>query len=542
MEWRLSGEKTTIINHRLHDAYVVDKASNNLYPLPQELFDMPRAEPIAESLLHNDEEKFTPPKTFLTESSEVNRVGAKILPFGSSLKALPQGHANRFKKKLRFADDNTINDLPKLDDEDDSDDEDNFLTTNQFLQRILLTRNSPKETSGTGAMDHSSAPNSSTPSIGKNTESDRGNTTKSIQNLWHQRLGHPNNRRLREMANNPIYTTRGFPALTSRQLDMTAVCDACMIGKSTTVTSHRDIEISSVKGQSWSIDLTGRKDTPALGNGAHIGVVLMEHSTRFSVTYTIENNDEANVLRVLKAWNDEYLSLVKSWHSAVPDMVYFLHADNLEMKYSKVEKYLTSIGVKPMFTAPDHSSSNGIAERLIRTLDTTQRILRLQKDLPDEFWGTAFHHANFLRCRMPFTYRGQSMPDPQTAFYGHTFWYPFLRIYGSTCWVHARDIPKTSPHRAFQGIFVGFQPNSNTYLVYLPSQGKIVASGDVRFDEARDHSQEASFSATEISQPPDMNLTAQNISLAGTSDEEFFASAMRNIGDFLWGLQLEHTL
>jgi hypothetical protein len=71
----------------------------------------------------------------------------------------------------------------------------------------------------------------------------------------------------------------------------------------------------------------------------------MEHSTRFSVTYTIENNDEANVLRVLKSWNDEYLSLVKSWHSAVPDMVYFLHADNLEMKYSKVEKYLTSIGV-----------------------------------------------------------------------------------------------------------------------------------------------------------------------------------------------------
>ena len=57
----------------------------------------------------------------------------------------------------------------------------------------------------------------------------------------------------------------------------------------------------------------------------------------------------------------------------------------IEMKYSKVEKYLTSIGVKTKFTAPDHSSFNGIAERLIRTLDTTQRILRLQKDLPDEF-------------------------------------------------------------------------------------------------------------------------------------------------------------
>ena len=336
------------------------------------------------------------------------------------------------------------------------------------------------------------------------------------------------------MANNPIYTDRGFPALTSRQLDMTAVCDACMIGKSTTVTSHRDIEISSVKGQSWSIDLTGRKDTPAIGNNARIGVVLMEHSTRFSVTYTIENNDETSVLGVLKAWNDEYLSMVKSWHRANPEMVYFLHADNLEMKYSKVEKYLTSIGVKTKFTAPDHSSSNGIAERLIRTLDTTQRILRLQKDLPDEFWGTAFHHANFLRCRMPFTYRGRTMPDPHTAFYGHTFWYPYLRIYGSTCWVHAQGIPKTSPHRAYKGIFVGFQPNSNTYLVYIPSQEKLVASGDVKFDEIRENGQESSFSVTEASFPPDFSLD-------GTSDEEFTAAAMRNIADFLLGLQLEHT-
>ena len=86
MEWRLKGGKATIINHRLHDAYVVDKASNNLYPLPQELFDMPRAESIAESLLHNDEEKFTPPKKILTESSEVKRSGAKFYHLDPRLK------------------------------------------------------------------------------------------------------------------------------------------------------------------------------------------------------------------------------------------------------------------------------------------------------------------------------------------------------------------------------------------------------------------------------------------------------------------------
>ena len=74
-----------------------------------------------------------------------------------------------------------------------------------------------------------------------------------------------------------------------------------MIGKSHTVTSHKEIDKDSFKkGQSWSMDLTGRKDTAALGDEALIGVVFIEHSTRFSVTYTIKNNDEQSILSILK--------------------------------------------------------------------------------------------------------------------------------------------------------------------------------------------------------------------------------------------------
>jgi hypothetical protein len=136
---------------------------------------------------------------------------------------------------------------------------------------------------------------------------------RSIQNLWHQRLGHPNNRRLREMANNPLYTSRGFPALSARQLDMKAVCDSCMIGKSHSITSHKNINHEATKkGQSWSVDVTGRKDTAAIGDKATIACVFVEHNTRLSVTYTIKNNDENTILGVLKQWNEEYLSLVKS--------------------------------------------------------------------------------------------------------------------------------------------------------------------------------------------------------------------------------------
>ena len=368
-------------------------------------------------------------------------------------------------------------------------------------------------------------------------------TQVSIQNLWHQRLGHPNNRRLRDMANNPLYLSRGFPALTSKQLDMRQVCDACMTGKSHTITSHKSIDKDATKkGQSWSVDLTGRKDTAAIGDGAHIGVVFIEHSTRFSVTYTIQNNDEDSILDVLKRWNDEHLSLAKSWHKEDPTLVYFLHSDNLEMTYKKSQRYLTSIGVKSKLTDPDHSSSNGLAERLIGTLDRTQRVLRLEKSLPDEFWGTAFTHANYLRIRMPYTYMGRTMPDPHTAYYGHTHDYANLRIFGSTCWVHARDAPKSAPHRAYQGIFIGYRPNSNTPSVFVPSLYRIIHSGDVKFDEQRQESLQPSFSTSEFSSnaPTTSHLPTKTSAtspqpLSELNDEDFVNVASKNIQDFHCG-------
>ena len=166
-----------------------------------------------------------------------------------------------------------------------------------------------------------------------------------IQNLWHQRLGHPNNRRLRDMANNPLYLSRGFASLTSKQPDMRQMRDACMLGKSHKITSHKLIDKdTSKKGQTWSIDLTGAKDTPAIGNAAIIGVVIIEHTNRFSCAYTIRNNDEDSILEVLRQWNDNYLALAKSWHRDDRTLVHYLHSDNLEMKYPKVQKILTSIG------------------------------------------------------------------------------------------------------------------------------------------------------------------------------------------------------
>ena len=181
-------------------------------------------------------------------------------------------------------------------------------------------------------------------------------------------------------------------------------------------------------------------------------------------------------------------------------------------------------------------------ERTIGTLDRIQRVLRLEKSLPDEFWGPAIHHASFLRNRMPTTHRGRQLMDPYTAFYGHTHDYANLKIFGSTCWVHTRDIPKSAPHRAHQGIFIGYKHNSNTPSVFVPSLNSIIDSGDVQFDEQRQESLQPSFSTSEsisnyLSTPQAIEHSTSTTGkpLSQLNDEDFVAEATRNIRDFRLG-------
>jgi hypothetical protein len=515
LEWIIRGETMTIVNRRTNDGHTLPISTENLYPLPPELFD-----PIHPTTAGSTASIETPRATGISTPSRTpprnHPIQKEVLdttppspphPFSS-----PQVHTvsgdvsetidKRRKKKRRYIED--ADDVPDLlsDDDDEDDDDTTWYKT--------PTNNLPKNPTETQ----------------RNTYA---NTRLTEQMLWHSRLGHPNNRRMREMAKNPMYIERGFPALTPRQLDMKAVCDSCRIGKSTKKTSHKTIDKDTyLKGQCWSIDLTGRKDTPALGNGAVLGVVLVEHTTRYSVTYTIQNNDAQSILKVLRQWNTEYLSLVKSWYKiSNPDLVYFMTSDNLEIDYTAVHNYLTSIGVRSKFTAPGSSSSNGIAERMIRTLDEGQRVLRIQKSLPDEFWGLAFHHSSFLRNRLMFTHRGQLQNDPYTLFYGHTFDYSYLRIFGSTCWAYDRTVTKSSAPRAHQGIFIGFKPNSNAYLVYVLSEGKIISSGDVTFDEPRVDSLTPQQPPTESSFSPPPPIAPLNLS--ALSNEEFIKAAGPNI-------------
>ena len=195
-------------------------------------------------------------------------------------------------------------------------------------------------------------------------------------------------------------------------------------------------------------------------------------------------------MRAVVYFYENFLTPVKEWYKeSRPRVTIHMHADNGEMAYSEVVQYLRSKAIFINFTAPDHSSSNGLAEVGIKLVRQMSRSLMLTHSLPEEFFEKAEAHAVYLLNRIPYMYQGKYQIDPHTLFTGRTADYSILKVFGSKAWVFTRTLKDSRP-RSTQGIFVGYAPNSNTPVIYLPTEGKFVNSGHVSFRELAENALE----------------------------------------------------
>jgi transposase InsO family protein len=72
------------------------------------------------------------------------------------------------------------------------------------------------------------------------------------------------------------------------------------------------------------------------------------------------------------------------------------------MKYPNIQELCAHKEIEQFYTAPGHSSSNGLVERAIGVTRNMARALLKAQDLPVEFWELAICHACFLTNRLPF--------------------------------------------------------------------------------------------------------------------------------------------
>ena len=111
------------------------------------------------------------------------------------------------------------------------------------------------------------------------------------------------------------------------------------------------------------------------------------------------------------------------------------------------------------------------------------------------------------------------MHGPISSIFWAHFDYSKLRTFESACWIREAIIRKRESARGYRGIFIGFKPNFNAWLVCVPSRNKTMSSQDVRFDETRENGL--------VSQP----ITTENDSASPQVSDTSFSNNAQSISD-----------
>ena len=291
----------------------------------------------------------------------------------------------------------------------------------------------------------------------------------------HLKMGTSNVAKLKFMAEQKCYTSRGFDITVEKKKNYgrCAVCDAATMHQ---VISHEVVERETVPGVQWHFDVSGPFVESTAGN--KYMNLFVENVTGHLVLYFTKTKSDADVVNVLKKFADEWVARMKA--RGVYNIR--IQSDNGEFKSNKAQKYCNKADIYQKFTAPYHSSSNGRAERAIGTVKATGRILLAHSGLGEEFWELAADCAVFLLVRTPNKEKGQYVRESLFRMFGHTSHYGRLKVFGVKATVLDKDKLKNWKPPGISGIFVGYE-NEVTYRIWIPEEQKYVCSANVTFDE-----------------------------------------------------------
>jgi transposase InsO family protein len=248
-----------------------------------------------------------------------------------------------------------------------------------------------------------------------------------------------------------------------RRIRVSENCDCCQESKAQKRRSTSEVprEASEI-GANWHVDLLGKQAVSGLETGNKYFIIFIDRFSRYRLGFGLKSNNVESILLAVNRWYKKAVLKAKALGTA--NLKISLYSDNLEMKYPDIQEWCATNGIEQFFTAPGHSSSNGLVERAIGVTRNMARALLKARDLPEEFWELAMRHACFLTNRLPFDYRGSFQPDPFSAWTGHTFDYSKIRIFGSKCYVLRTDNKKDFSSKAKIGIYVGHMQRILTHF------------------------------------------------------------------------------
>ena len=260
-------------------------------------------------------------------------------------------------------------------------------------------------------------------------------------------------------------------------------CDHCVTANATRLSHSADKYSPSYPGRLIHADIAGpfRCST---GKQFRWLLVLIDDHTRFKFVYFLKNKSEApkKAAEFVAQFNH-----AASTKSVTPvRVVGHLHMDNAGEFLSREFKDFLDEELISQTTCPPHVHQlNGVAERAIRSIMEQTRAHLVASALPVSFWPHIVQHA------VDVLNRTTGPPDStETSFQSMTGEQPrIMGIMPIGCRAHtvkpASAVVKTTiDAHAWVGVNLGRSTLSpGSYLVWVPSIGRVVSSSEVYFTE-----------------------------------------------------------
>lgn len=288
------------------------------------------------------------------------------------------------------------------------------------------------------------------------------------EELWHARLGHLNRGDLRD-----VLRQSGTPyrPLTSRELQATPRCPACMAGKQHRKRFSRRRRPHVHSKRMFEVIHSDLTEMPPGRDGSRYVITFTDDYSRGSWAYAMKSKSQAlHKFQLFEAW------VYRQFDAKIRRFL----CDN-GGEFLTIGAYLEAQGVEFDTSAPYCKQQNGLAERTNRTIKERINTILMDANLPRSFWTEILDTVTYLKLRAPASILRKK--TPYEILYGKPPRLSHLRRVGSRAWVlipqEQRD--KIDP-RSSKCRLLGYS-EPDQYKLYEVHSGRIIFSRDVEFDE-----------------------------------------------------------